>query len=1090
MITGERKPRIDLFRTCVAAVPRLIPDGMTGAELVDLLSRLTVHMDEELRGLAFQSLQTLVMDFPDWRQDVLWGFTQFLARDVLDTSPQLIDSGLRMLLQLLTTWKVSISAVSNTNTNTMRIGKDVDTKPVLRDNAATYRTDNQKREPIPSVLHLVEAFALVMFCNYRLSNRRLSVHILKDVKTLTKMLNCSEDQAAIDVMDQCCPQVVEKCIPFLPATEKAAIQAVSNIDLQWLADRNACIWTAGLHEDGLSKTGSCFSLNFIDPWSICLFGFLERNRILTHCPTLVSHAWPIVFTRINALYPVIDPTPVNDNRASLLRSSAAVKKPVNERDIYIHVWKNYITFAFRVVPPVPSPIVRCASPDLSLSSLEGVVESKLSTSLENLVQAQGFVSTGRFTLPLAAIRKQHKRVRNQNKSGGTGVPTGPVRNRHDDRLAVEIGEASGTTLLEDSTRTAEDNGTILRTPIDPSTGNVVEAVAQPIPVAQKGKRRTKWTEEMNQYIIRCYLIITEMETNKKQYSQELHRMVSERFPELKQKTPQNIVDQRRSLMMNYRMQANVIENIQRDVREILGWAPIHQEHETQQNADTHETQPNEHEFEEEHEAENALKKYFYMYQCTDPTTRVQLPKIRVNRQVVITTERVNEAIKHELSERENMTIQELQTIVYAGAAAVIELTGYKITRHSENKHAPDMKPNKPRWHTRLENKIKDLRKQIGRLTHIHDQHINRKTQREIDKIIANHKNDIDKTPEEILDRLKQKLAATAKRMARYIKSKNRKDDNNLFRIKQKELYRHLAHTNIRAPNNGKYPQEEQVKNFWKSICSSPDSLSAERNDAKMPGANVSPNALYKLVIPLLRCEVSDVRDAAVLAIGNVNSEALKDVMEELVLYIRDAVDKKQENVRRRRRRDALRLQLVKVLELVAEYGTFGVSSFVLDRDTNSLHPTFLEYMDGARLYLESELDKHTNSVKEITLHFCSFITKMIKSFSLETCQTLLKRDLRKNLFLLFATWSGKYGVPFAPITSPDSDQSHKKCTELQFSALQAMSALLCCGPCIDPEGLEYNEGDFYQWLDNMLNSHEEKVAQNIHHYYRPYFWCT
>lgn len=88
MLTGERKPRIDLFRTCVAAVPRLIPDTMTGHELVDMLSRLTVHMDEELRGLAFQSLQTLVMDFSDWRQDVLHGFTQFLSRDVTDTFPQ------------------------------------------------------------------------------------------------------------------------------------------------------------------------------------------------------------------------------------------------------------------------------------------------------------------------------------------------------------------------------------------------------------------------------------------------------------------------------------------------------------------------------------------------------------------------------------------------------------------------------------------------------------------------------------------------------------------------------------------------------------------------------------------------------------------------------------------------------------------------------------------------------------------------------------------------------------------------------------------------------------------------------------------
>lgn len=87
MISGERKPRIDLFRTCVAAIPRLIPDGMTGPELVDLLSRLTVHMDEELRALAYQSLQTLVIDFPDWRDDVVRGtiILLLLRKRKLDT---------------------------------------------------------------------------------------------------------------------------------------------------------------------------------------------------------------------------------------------------------------------------------------------------------------------------------------------------------------------------------------------------------------------------------------------------------------------------------------------------------------------------------------------------------------------------------------------------------------------------------------------------------------------------------------------------------------------------------------------------------------------------------------------------------------------------------------------------------------------------------------------------------------------------------------------------------------------------------------------------------------------------------------------
>lgn len=50
----------------------------------------------------------------------------------------------------------------------------------------------------------------------------------------------------------------------------------------------------------------------------------------------------------------------------------------------------------------------------------------------------------------------------------------------------------------------------------------------------------------------------------------------------------------------------------------------------------------------------------------------------------------------------------------------------------------------------------------------------------------------------------------------------------------------------------------------------------------------------------------------------------RDLMDELVNYIREAVDRKQENGRRRRRKDALRLQLVKVLEKIAENKTFAV----------------------------------------------------------------------------------------------------------------------------------------------------------------------
>ncbi len=44
---------------------------------------------------------------------------------------------------------------------------------------------------------------------------------------------------------------------------------------------------------------------------------------------------------------------------------------------------------------------------------------------------------------------------------------------------------------------------------------------------------------------------------------------------------------------------------------------------------------------------------------------------------------------------------------------------------------------------------------------------------------------------------------------------------------------------------------------------------------------------------------------------------------QLIPFIRDAIDRKQENMRRRRRRDALRLQLVRVFDVIASQGTLA-----------------------------------------------------------------------------------------------------------------------------------------------------------------------
>ncbi|XP_067137576.1 protein furry [Centruroides vittatus] len=611
MITGERKPKIDLFRTCVAAIPRLIPDGMSRQDLVDLLSRLTVHMDEELRGLAFQSLQNTTLDFPEWREDVIHGFLQFMLREVNDTFPQLLDNALRMLLQFLTNWK---NALQNPSHNSLK----------------KESREQGKLEYSINVLRLVEAIALVILCSCRLPPRRLSIHILKEAKLVLKCIASAKDieEPVIDVIDRACPNIVNKCLPYLPPGEKAAIASASNIDLQWLAERSSAAWTSGFHEtcEGTTKVvGSCSEISdgsAVDAWCVCLMGFLDSECVLKHCPTAVAQSWPIVYSRITTLFNYLDLNPVNDNRASLLRPTA-VKKAPNERDLHLSLWRNYLMFACRVAPPNSVISIRYISPELSLSS-------------------------------------------------------------------------------------------------------------------------------------------------------------------------------------------------------------------------------------------------------------------------------------------------------------------------------------------------------------------------------------------------------------------------------------------------------------------SPDSISSDRSDSRSPNSGgVHACNLFKQIVPLLRSEQADLRDSVVIGLSHVNPQAIKDLMEELVVYIREAIDRKQENMRRRRRRDVLRVQLARVLELIAKQGTFGISSSVLDRDASSLNTTFVEYIDGARLYLETENDKDVPSiVQEIKQHFCEFIHSLIKSFPLDSRYNLLGRDLRRNLFYLFACWSGKFGSHFDVVDRKSIKE--EPCSDFEFSALQAMSATLCCGPSFDPLGL-IEESSMYSWLNSLLSCPEEKI---------------
>ncbi|XP_069487793.1 protein furry homolog-like isoform X2 [Ambystoma mexicanum] len=354
MITGERKPKIDLFRTCIAAIPRLIPDGMSRTDLIELLARLTVHMDEELRALAFNTLQALMLDFPDWREDVLSGFVYFIVREVTDVHPLLLDNAVKMLVQLLNQWKQA-AQMQNRNPDFQR---------GIPNGAA--HTLPLERSMYSSVFHIVEGFALVILCSSRPTTRRLSVNVLREVRALFMVLEVSkgEEELAIDVMDRLSPSVLDGFIHLTGADRTTLLYCPSAIDLQTLAE-----WSSPpiSHQFDVVSPSHTWIFAHItqgqDPWIFSLSSFLKQDILPKHCPTALSYAWMFSYTRLQQLSPQVDiNSPINAKKLTAVTGS----------DSYIGLWRNYLILCCSAATSNTSLTsagsVRCSPPETLAST--------------------------------------------------------------------------------------------------------------------------------------------------------------------------------------------------------------------------------------------------------------------------------------------------------------------------------------------------------------------------------------------------------------------------------------------------------------------------------------------------------------------------------------------------------------------------------------------------------------------------------------------------------------------------------------------------------------------------------------------------
>lgn len=222
------------------------------------------------------------------------------------------------------------------------------------------------------------------------------------------------------------------------------------------------------------------------------------------------------------------------------------------------------------------------------------------------------------------------------------------------------------------------------------------------------------------------------------------------------------------------------------------------------------------------------------------------------------------------------------------------------------------------------------------------------------------------------------------------------------------------------------------------------------------------------------------------------SANFRDLFEELAAYLKEASDRKQENVRRRKRKDNLRLQLLRIFEMIAKEKTFGkvntnlISSYTPSSqghhigDNGSILPAPLqEFFETCKGWLETETDR--DGGMEMRLNFCKGLFSLLDSFDLDLKESLLKRETKRQLFQLCIGWAGSYASPLGKDTTSSAMAMTNQGTtgnqqsELEFSALLAAAGLLTCGPVFQPNLLS-EESQLYSWLDYLLSHQDARVS--------------
>ncbi|XP_053964254.1 uncharacterized protein LOC128867184 [Anastrepha ludens] len=409
---------------------------------------------------------------------------------------------------------------------------------------------------------------------------------------------------------------------------------------------------------------------------------------------------------------------------------------------------------------------------------------------------------------------------------------------------------------------------------NPNTATSVSQVNLGTTRAGRVRQRIQWTTEMNEYVLRCYYISTNCEEPEHMttYRERMLDLFLRRYRHLNGKLTENsLATRKKAIFQHEYVRKEKQEEIKSAIRNELRGVEGSEEEITPEITEARNPQPEDlaefpnvqpelnliyesiesdgPETNEEWEVKDIFLNYLANYEGMDPLLRPRIPRLGES-------EKLNEVVKTLNSKilpayvANSTNLEYVNTLFYVSALTTVRLLGKHPKVQTFKNKTTQKTPVVPRWQRRLETRIAGLRESIGRLTSFKNGAKSKRLLRHVSSIITPLKPQtvgLDQLSE-IIDRKVQQLAAYSKRLRRYLKSNQRRKENQLFHKNQKSFYRNLQQ-NSNAESQILYPQQQELEQFWEKIWAQAKLFNADANwlaKEKEKADNVAPMHFYDI----------------------------------------------------------------------------------------------------------------------------------------------------------------------------------------------------------------------------------------------------